>query len=65
LHFDHAAQCTTGNFGVLQCSMLQAASPADFGQGLPGGLTIVALVLLLKQEPLIRPDRRPRKGGAG
>jgi drug/metabolite transporter (DMT)-like permease len=43
---------------------------AAFGHGLPGGLilvgvglTIVALVLLLKQEPLIRPDRRPRQGG--
>jgi drug/metabolite transporter (DMT)-like permease len=40
---------------------------AAFGHGVPGGfilvgvgLTIVALVMLLKEEPLIRPDRRPR-----
>jgi len=40
---------------------------AAFGHGLPGvlilggvGLTVVALVMLLKGEPLIRPDRRPR-----
>jgi drug/metabolite transporter (DMT)-like permease len=40
---------------------------AAFGHGLPGwlilvgvGLTIVALVMLLKEEPLIGSDRRPR-----
>ena len=40
---------------------------AALGHGVPGGLilvgvglTIVALLMLLKAEPLIRPDRRPR-----